>query len=117
MKADNEIKKDILDELVWQPNIDETKIDVIVEDGVAQLTGVVDSYSKKLVIEKAVKSLKGVKAIAMDFEVKKGKEFIKTDNVITKAIEKDEAERIAYFTSGVSEVKKELNVEGHSIYV
>lgn len=86
MKTDNEIKSDVLDQLMWQPNIDDTKIGVIVEDGIVTLTGVVDSYTKKLAAEKAVKSVKGVKAISLDLEVKYGKEFIKTDSVIAKSV-------------------------------
>lgn len=86
MKTDNEIKSDVLDQLMWQPNIDDTKIGVIVEDGIVTLTGVVDSYTKKLAAEKAVKSVKGVKAIALDLEVKYGTEFIKTDSVIAKSV-------------------------------
>ncbi|MFA5298098.1 MAG: BON domain-containing protein [Lutibacter sp.] len=41
MKIDAKIKNDVLDELAWQPNIDETKMSVIVEDDV------VDYYTKK----------------------------------------------------------------------
>ena len=57
MKTDVEIKDDVLDELAWQPNIDETQIGVIVDDGVVTLSGVVNSYSKKIAAEKA-----GIKA-------------------------------------------------------
>ncbi|MHB1146438.1 MAG: BON domain-containing protein [Lutibacter sp.] len=57
MKTDAEIKNDVLDELAWQPNIDETKIGVIVEDGVVTLNGVVDNYTKKVAAEKAVKTV------------------------------------------------------------
>ncbi|MDF1518253.1 MAG: BON domain-containing protein [Lutibacter sp.] len=86
MKTDHEIKKNVLDQLMWQPEIDETKIGVIVENGVVTLTGVVDSYTKKLAVEKAVKSIIGVKAIVLDIEVKYAKEFIKTDAVIAKSV-------------------------------
>jgi len=47
VKNDSEIKEDVLDELMWQPNIDETQIGVIVEKGVVALTGFVDTYVKK----------------------------------------------------------------------
>ena len=86
MKTDVEIKDDVLDELAWQPNIDETQIGVIVEDGVVTLSGVVNNYSKKLAAEKAVKSVEGVKAVALDIEVKYGTDFKKTDKEIAKAI-------------------------------
>ena len=86
MKTDVEIKDDVLDELAWQPNIDETQIGVIVEDGVVTLSGIVDGYSKKIAAEKAAKSVEGVKAVALDIEVKYGTDFKKTDKEIAKAI-------------------------------
>lgn len=86
MKTDVEIKEDVLDELAWQPNIDETEIGVIVEDAVVTLTGVVDSYAKKIAAEKAVKGVMGVKALASDIEVKYGDDFKKTDKEIAKAV-------------------------------
>ena len=86
MKTDVEIKNDVLDELAWQPNIDETEIGVIVEDGIVTLSGVVDSYAKKIAAEKAVKGVMGVKALASDIEVKYGDEFKKTDKEIAKAV-------------------------------
>lgn len=86
MKTDFEIKDDVLDELAWQPNIDETQIGVIVENGVVTLSGVVNSYAKKLDAEKAAKRVEGVKAVALDIEVKYGTDFKKTDKEIAKAI-------------------------------
>ncbi|WP_372794622.1 BON domain-containing protein [Lutibacter sp.] len=86
MKTDYEIKEDVLSELAWQPNIDETKIGVIVENGVVTLSGVVDSYTKKLAAEKAAKGVKGVKAVALDIEVKYGTDYKKTDKEIAKAV-------------------------------
>lgn len=85
MKSDAQIKQDILDELVFMPNIDETHIGVIVEDGVVTLTGFVDAYAKKVAAEKAVKSVAGVKAVAEDIEVKYGNDYKKTDKEIAKA--------------------------------
>jgi osmotically-inducible protein OsmY len=85
MKTDAQIKKDVLDELAWQPNIDETEIGVIVEDGVVTLTGFVDAYPKKVAAEKAVKNVAGVKAVAEDIQVKYGDDYKKTDKEIAKA--------------------------------
>lgn len=85
MKTDVEIKNDVLDELAWQPNIDETEIGVIVDKGVVTLTGTIDSYAKKIAAEKAVKSVKGVRAVADDIEVKYGSEYKKSDKEIAKA--------------------------------
>lgn len=86
MKNDSEIKEDVLDELMWQPNIDETQIGVIVEKGVVTLTGFVDTYVKKTAALDAVKNVKGVKAVANDIEVKYGSDYKKTDKEIAKAV-------------------------------
>ena len=85
MKSDAQIKQDILDELVFEPNIDETQIGVIVEDGVVTLSGVVNEYHKKAVANKVAKRVIGVKAVAEDIEVKYGEDFKKTDKEIAKA--------------------------------
>ncbi len=86
MRTDAQIKHDILDKLVFQPNIDETQIGVMVDKGVVTLTGIIDSYPKKYAAREAVQKVKGVRAIAEDLVVKHGKELEKTDQEIAKAV-------------------------------
>ncbi|WP_458626075.1 BON domain-containing protein [Winogradskyella sp. PC D3.3] len=86
MRTDSQIKQDILDEFVFQPNIEENLIGVVVEDGVVMLTGVVDDFSIKVAAKEAVSKVKGVKAVAEDIEVKYGTAYQKTDIEIAKAI-------------------------------
>jgi len=86
MKTDAQIKRDVQDELIWEPSIDETRIGVSVEDGVVTLSGEVDSYAKKIAAEKAAKRVKGVKAVAEDIIVNYGMEEEKTDTEIAKAV-------------------------------
>ena len=112
MKTDLEIKEDVLDELAWQPNIDETQIGVIVENGVVTLSGVVNSYTKKIEAEKAVKSVKGVKAVALDIEIKYGSDYKKTDKEIAKAV----VNALAWDTS-IPEDKVSIKVENGIIYL
>jgi len=85
MKSDGQIKQDVLDELVFQPNVDDTQIGVQVKDGVVTLSGIVDSYPKKYAAREAIKKVRGVRAIAEDLVVKHGKELKKTDPEIAKA--------------------------------
>ncbi|WP_111707675.1 BON domain-containing protein [Lutibacter citreus] len=85
MRSDVSIKKDVLDELEWQPNIDETQIGVVVKDGVVTLSGTVDSYVKKREAENAAKSVVGVKAVAEDIVVKYSSSTQKTDSEIAAA--------------------------------
>ncbi|HSR60865.1 MAG TPA: BON domain-containing protein [Robiginitalea sp.] len=85
MKADEDIKKDVLEELNWQPDIDETQIGVIVEEGIVTLTGTLDSFAKKLAAERAVKKVAGVRGLAMDVQVLFGEAFKRTDSEIARA--------------------------------
>jgi osmotically-inducible protein OsmY len=70
MKTDDEIKRDVEEELRWDPDIDATDIAVAVKDGVVTLTGFVPSYSQKFQAEMDAKRVAGVVAVANDIEVR-----------------------------------------------
>lgn len=112
MKTDVEIKEAVLAELTWQPNIEETEIGVIVEDGIVTLNGVVKNFTKKMAAENAVKSVQGVKAIANDIEVKLGDDFKRTDKEIAKAVVK-----ALEWNSMVPEKKLSIKVENGSVFL
>ena len=67
---DLELRRDILDELEFQPHIDAAAIGVAVENGVVCLTGHVRTYAEKIAAERAVKRVKGVQAVAEEIEVR-----------------------------------------------
>jgi osmotically-inducible protein OsmY len=69
MKSDIELRRDVEQELEWEPSIDARRIGVSVADGIVTLTGVVGSYSEKWKAERVVERLAGVKAIANDIVV------------------------------------------------
>lgn len=70
MKTDAELKKDVMEELQWAPNINADAIGVAVKDGIVTLTGYVDSYTEKLAAERAAQGVFGVNAIAQKIKVK-----------------------------------------------
>jgi osmotically-inducible protein OsmY len=70
MKSDAEIRKDVEDELRWDPGIDPTDIAVGVKGGVVTLSGFVHSYLQKFEAEKDVKRVAGVTGVANDLEVR-----------------------------------------------
>lgn len=70
MRTDSQIQKDIVDELKWEPSLQDEDIGVAVRDGVVTLAGFVDSYANKWKAERVASRVKGVKAIANDLEVK-----------------------------------------------
>ncbi len=48
MRPDSDVKRDVEDELRWDPDLDATDIAVTVKDGVVTLAGFTRSYSDKL---------------------------------------------------------------------
>ena len=70
MRSDSEIKRDVEEELEWDPNVDPTDIAVAVKSGVVALSGFVHSYNDKFEAEKAVKRVAGVVGVANDIEVR-----------------------------------------------
>jgi len=69
-RSDEEIQRDVLAELKWDPRLQPNEIGVIVKDGIVTLTGSVDSYLKKWAAEEAAHRVRGVKAVANDVEVR-----------------------------------------------
>ena len=70
MRLDVDIKRDVEDELRWDPDIDATDIAVAVHNGVAQLSGFVRSYPQKTQAERDAKRVAGVVGVANDIEVR-----------------------------------------------
>jgi osmotically-inducible protein OsmY len=70
MTSDSEIKRDVEEELRWEPNVDPTDIAVAVKNGVVTLTGFVRSYAEKFAAERAAKRVAGVVGVANDLEVR-----------------------------------------------
>jgi osmotically-inducible protein OsmY len=70
LKSDSDIKKDVENELRWDPDVDATDVAVAVSKGVVTLTGFVRSYSEKWEAEVAAKRVAGVVGLANDIEVR-----------------------------------------------
>jgi osmotically-inducible protein OsmY len=70
MRTDSDIKREVEDELRWDPSVDATNFAVAVKDGVVTLTGFVTSYAQKFAAERAVKRVAGVFGVANDIEVR-----------------------------------------------
>lgn len=70
MKTDKQLKNDILAELRWEPSVNAEQIGVEVKDGIVTLAGHVDSFVEKWAAEKAAKKVSGVRALAVEMDVK-----------------------------------------------
>ncbi|TLV02430.1 BON domain-containing protein [Dyadobacter luticola] len=86
MKTDLEIQRNVMDQLRWQPILDAAEIGVSVKNGIVTLSGLVNSYPKKLAAEKAAKKVSGVKAVAEDIVVRIYPEKQKTDTELAEAV-------------------------------
>ena len=86
MKSDNEIQKDVIEQLKWEPFLNASQIGVAVKNGIVTLSGQVDTYSKKVLAEKTTKKVAGVKAIAEDIMVGISPSYKKTDTEIAEAV-------------------------------
>jgi len=89
MKADIELQRDVLDEILLEPSVYAPKIGVIVHHGTVTLTGSVNNLPAKHGAENAALRVSGVKAVANHIEVK-----LLTDN---RRLDED----IAYTASNI----------------
>lgn len=114
MKSNDELQKDVLAEIKWDPQLkeDHTQIGVAAKDGVVTLSGLVDSYGKKLAAERAAQRVHGVKVVACDIEVKIGPSGEKSDTEIAEAVQ-----NALRWNSAVNEDKIEVKVDNGWVYL
>jgi osmotically-inducible protein OsmY len=86
MKSDLEIQQDVFNQLKWEPFVKASEIGVSVNNGIVTLSGLVDSYSKKVAAENATRKVTGVKAIAEDIQIGVSPTFKKTDTEIAESV-------------------------------
>jgi osmotically-inducible protein OsmY len=66
---DTNLRRMVLDELRWDPRVQDTRITVAVENGVVSLTGAVYSYATRLAAQEAAHRVEGVHDVANDIVV------------------------------------------------
>jgi len=86
MKSNENLQKDVLNAIKWEPLLNAAEIGVTAKDGVVTLSGVVDSYAKKVEAENAAKNVDGVKAVAETITVNYGNSFSKNDTEIANEV-------------------------------
>jgi osmotically-inducible protein OsmY len=68
--TDVRLRDAIIRQLDWDPEVDDSAVGVAAKDGIVTLTGFIDSYAGKLAAERAVKHVRGVRAVANDIVVR-----------------------------------------------
>jgi osmotically-inducible protein OsmY len=106
MKTDHQLQEDVMDELKWDPKINSSEIAVIVKNGIITVRGIVDSYTKKLAVENAVKRVKDVKCIVEEVTVRLSANAKRTDAEIAEA-----AVSALQWNSSVPDHKIKVSVE------
>ncbi|MCH7411360.1 BON domain-containing protein [Belliella sp. DSM 111904] len=86
MKTNQELQRDVENAIKWEPLMHAAEIGVTAKDGVVSLTGIVDSYVKKMEAENATKKVLGVKAVVENIEVKFPSSWTKTDAEVANEV-------------------------------
>lgn len=82
MMNDLSLREAIVQELEFQPDINAAHIGVAVDNGVVTLSGHVSNYAQKVSAERAVKGIKGVRAVAEEIQVRLDKNAGAADDII-----------------------------------
>jgi osmotically-inducible protein OsmY len=69
MNKDEHIRGNVIAELRWVPDIDDTNIGVSVNDGIVTLIGLVPTFNDRIHAECAAKRVKGVTGVANEIKV------------------------------------------------
>ena len=69
MRNDEELRRDVEDELAWEPGVDHRQIGVAIRDGVVTLIGEAHSCSQKWMAERAVDRVAGVRGVLNEMMV------------------------------------------------
>jgi len=85
MKTDAELKKDVVAELSWDPAVVSEAVGVAVKDGVVTVSGHLDNYAQKFAVEHALRRVHGLKAIALDLDVRLSPQHERSDTEIAEA--------------------------------
>jgi len=100
-RDDKEIKQMIHNVLVWNPDIDAAKIDIVVQNGRVTLSGTVENFWQKLKIERLVWDILGVIDVTDKIAVAPTEEF--EDKIIAETILKS--------------IDRNMNVDANSVNV
>ncbi|OPB02088.1 ornithine aminotransferase [Pseudomonas fluorescens] len=84
--SDLSLRKSVMEELEFHPEINAASIGVSVENGIVTLSGHVSSYPQKVNAERAAKGVKGVRAIAQEIQVRLDKHAGTADDTLAERV-------------------------------
>lgn len=86
-KTDMQLKEDIVEELLLDPQVNAAQIGVSVHQGAVTLLGKVDTYAEKWAAENATKRVSGVRTVAQDLTVAILSDHMHSDTDIAAALQ------------------------------
>ena len=87
MKSNEELQKNVVAAINWEPLLQAASIGVMVKDGVVTLTGSVNTYAKKAEAGLAAKNVAGVRTVFEDIKVVCNTKDTRNDAEIMTAVE------------------------------
>ncbi len=87
MKTDAQLKAEVAAELEWDPAINPAHVGLAVADGVVTLSGHLETFAEKFTIEQAVQRVEGVRAVAIELDVRLSPQHQRSDTEIAQAVE------------------------------
>jgi osmotically-inducible protein OsmY len=112
MKTNEELNHQVVAEIKWDPQLRDvnSQISVAAKDGIISLSGIVDTYAKRMAAERAAQRVKGVKIVACDIEVDTVRK--KTDSELAEAVE-----GALHWNSAVNKDKIKILIDDAWIYL
>jgi osmotically-inducible protein OsmY len=104
------IKKDVVDQLLWDDRLRGTNINVDYENGIIRLTGFVPTYYAKNAAETTALQVKGVLAVKNELAVRHSNVDLPSDNDVRERI-KD----IFYWNNNIDYSKVDITVNNHIV--
>ncbi len=84
--TDEEIQREVVEELEWEPRVRAHEIGVAVKNGVVTLSGFVETFQEKWAAEEAAFRVRGVGAVANEIEVRLPTTAERNDVDIARAV-------------------------------
>ncbi|MEI6001938.1 BON domain-containing protein [Paraburkholderia bengalensis] len=106
MKSDVQLKKEVEQELEWDPSINAAGIGVEVHDRIVTLAGHPGSFAEKLAARRAAQRVEGVKGVVVELEVRVPAHDKRSDEEIAAAVRS-----VLEWTAGLSEKEVKVTVE------
>lgn len=86
MKTNEALQEDVQEALRWEPLLHGAEIGVLAAEGTVTLSGIVDSYAKKVAALQAVQAVAGVRGITDKIQVQPGKGYVPDQAIAADAL-------------------------------